>query len=258
MPSYYKWTVIFGLLYFQLYILSYILKNINLLSENKLKKDLTRIIIMPKVFQVKRTKNKENKMKTINVYEFNELNDAAKEHALSKYQSSNDYPWNDENSDVLNAFEKIFPIKVTDYEYGYRNDISFEFTGHGEIEGMAGIRLMKYIYNNFYNEFTQGKYYSTQGYYDENKKYHYKFKHSKIQRNNHLTGYYIEEDILKPIIDFLKEPNDNIDFNDLMNSCLYAWVHACDNDYQNTLTMEYYEEHAMANEYEFNEDGNMC
>jgi len=63
MPSYYKWTVIFGLLYFQLYILSYILKNINLLSENKLKKDLTRIIIMPKVFQVKRTKNKENKMK---------------------------------------------------------------------------------------------------------------------------------------------------------------------------------------------------
>ena len=45
MPSYYKWTVIFGLLYFQLYILSYILKNINLLSENKLKKDLTCIII---------------------------------------------------------------------------------------------------------------------------------------------------------------------------------------------------------------------
>jgi len=41
----YIFGVIFLGLYFQLYIARYILKNINLLSENKLKKDLTRIII---------------------------------------------------------------------------------------------------------------------------------------------------------------------------------------------------------------------
>ena len=53
----------YSVIYIGLYILSYIFQNINLLSENKLKKDLTRIIIMPKVFQVKRTINKGNKMK---------------------------------------------------------------------------------------------------------------------------------------------------------------------------------------------------
>lgn len=58
-------------------------------------------------------------MKTINVYQFAELSEAAKEKAVQQYRSSGfDYAWQDESRDSLKAFCNLFNVKVIDYSIG--------------------------------------------------------------------------------------------------------------------------------------------
>lgn len=58
-------------------------------------------------------------MKTINVYQFNELSEEAKEKAVQQYRSSGfDYAWQDESRDSLKAFCDLFNVKVIDYSIG--------------------------------------------------------------------------------------------------------------------------------------------
>jgi hypothetical protein len=117
---------------------------------------------------------------------------------------------------------------------------------------------MKYIWNNYSDYIFKGKYYSTKGYYDEKQQYHYKYRHSNIileKENCPLTGYYIDNEILQPLWDFLDKPNKNTTFHDLMEECLNNWISACNKDYENYYSMENFLEESKANEYEYLESG---
>lgn len=65
---------------------------------------------------------------TIGLYKFDELSDEAKEVAVNWWLKceASDYVWDRNNRETLKQFEEIFPVKVTNWEYGYHNYINFK------------------------------------------------------------------------------------------------------------------------------------
>lgn len=187
------------------------------------------------------------------VYKFNELSQEAQKTALENYRSRGfEYFWASENEDTLKAFKEVFPVTVIDWEYGYRNYINFEMTCDGDIADLAGIRLLKYLYNNYGDVLFKRKYI---GHLENREKFTPVYSRCQKENSCVLTGYCIDDNILDPIYNFLKNPTNNITFEDLMGDCLNSWVKACDEDYQYQLSDEAIAEHFEANDYEFLENG---
>lgn len=91
--------------------------------------------------------------RTYDIYNLHELTREAQAKAHSHWAEHFDYSWADENEKTLQAFEQIFNIKVDrwsydDYSYWYR------FTSHysEEEDNLKGVRLLKYLVNNYWND----------------------------------------------------------------------------------------------------------
>lgn len=204
-------------------------------------------------------------------YKFDELSGDAKERAIEKFRefNSQDMPWQDENRGSLEAFEKVFPIKITDWEYGNRNYINFKMqVDHDEIEELTGFRLSAYLWNNYRKQIFKGKYYSTPGAYTNVKtdgkgnvihyKYHYKSRYSKIILDTCcvLTGFHMDDILLKEIYGYIDHP-DRRTFEELLSDCLHNWIKACNDEIEYQNSEEAIKETIEANDYEFNAEGNL-
>ncbi len=188
------------------------------------------------------------KTETFTLYKLEELSEAAKENALHQLRDDEDFFATD-NRNTLDAFEKIFPITVKDWEYGYHNHIGFTFDAEEEISELSGIRLMAYIYNNYFSDLWRGKWYYKNG----------KERRSKVIFDNSLplTGYFTDDAILEPIFNFLKKP-DGTTFYDLLYDCLQSWIYACNKDAEYQRSEEALLEMAEANDYLFDEHGRIA
>ena len=204
------------------------------------------------------------KTKTIKIYSASELSEDAQQRAYENWLQTAEYGWGEENRQTLEAFEKIFPIDVKNFDYSNRSDINWKFTETDEIENLSGQRLANYIWNNYKNQIFKGKYFSTDFKKCKVDSQHpagitYKKRYSRIMLENScvLTGYCIDDDILKEVYNLLDQPNlfNNTTFKDLMETCLNNWLTACQNDYEGCSTMEYFLDSAEANECEFDENG---
>ncbi len=192
------------------------------------------------------------------VYSVEELSERALDRAYYDWYFDSVYPWSEENEKTLLEFERVFPVKVTDWRYGGGcKYVRFHMTCEDEMAELEGFRLAKYIWNNYRHSIYKGKYYSKGKYVGG--KYQYVSRHSKIilEKDCPLTGYYLDYDILKPIWDFLDGPRPNITFKDLMKECLEKWVKACEDDYNNYYSLDNFIEIANVNGWEFYEDGSM-
>jgi hypothetical protein len=204
---------------------------------------------------------KTMKIKEVKVYSYDELDSMAQATALNNWLSSFDYSWGSDNKNTLDAFENIFPVKIRNFEYGgYRgNDgVNFVTTCDDEIDNLSGFRLATYLWNNYKNSIFKGKYYSKGKWI--NGQYVNKHRHSKIILDNScvLTGYCMDDDILSPIYNFLKKPDKNTTFLDLLKDCFDSWISACNADYEYATSEEAFKESCEANEYEFYENGDMA
>lgn len=206
------------------------------------------------------------KTRKIKVYGISELSEKAQQTAYYDWCSNGCYFWADDNRKTLTVFENIFPVKVKDYEYGgcTSGNISWSFVENDDIAELHGIRLLKYLVNNYWSFLFKGKYYSSSMRECPKDENHpagltYTKRYSKCQFETCcvLTGYCIDDDILQPIYDFLKNPKDNITFHDLMNECLHEWVFACQKDFEFSTSREAFIEHAEANEYEYTANGKL-
>ena len=72
-----------------------------------------------------------------------------------------------------------------------------------------------------------------------------------------LTGYCADEDILRPIYDFLKAPDTRTTLYDLMDKCLDSFFKSCRDDMEFQCSEESFEESCAANDYEFLGNGKM-
>jgi hypothetical protein len=196
----------------------------------------------------------------ITVFKFEELKEDVKQKVFSNWCSEADYPFASDNAHTLKEFERIFPVKVKDYKYGdmYKEidfSIDTENYNYYGIEDLEGIRLYKFIYNNYYDELFRAKSKAYKSYTGAMK--YYKSKVYNEPYDCPLSGYYIDYDILKPLYDYLEKPNFDLSLWDLMNECLQEWLKACDNDYDNYYSMDSFIESDECNNIEYYADGSI-
>jgi len=188
---------------------------------------------------------------TIKLFTIGELSEEAQNKAYSNWRGSEYYTGDGENRKTLDAFARLFRIRVKNWEYGAHGGyVKFYFTDDNNVMGeMSGIRLLKWLYNNIYEEIFPTKYYWG--------KKTGKKRRSKIMReaNCPLTGYCIDEDILEPIYRFLERPDDTA-FYDLLDQCFESWAGACSRDVEFCLSFENFMETAEINGYEYLGCGN--
>lgn len=194
---------------------------------------------------------------TEKVYTIDELSEKAREKAYYKWLEFNDYAWSSDNEKTLKEFANTFDITIANWEYDTcRHHVRFS-VNNDFLEEMQGQRLATYIHNNFYDNIIKGKYYSTKGIYVDGK-YNYVHRYSKIiieKYNCSLTGYYIDNEILAPVFEFLEKPNKHTTFESLMEECLDRWGETCVSDFESCTSMEYFIEQSKDNKWEYYIDG---
>lgn len=191
----------------------------------------------------------------IKLYSVNELNEQALEKAYEKWYYDNyEYTWHDENEDTLNKFCEVFNINVRNFQYdSYNYNYRFEVENEN-IEDLSYIRLLAHL-NNYFDDIYKGKYYSKS--FRIGDKYNYIHRHSKVmfEKNDcSLTGYYLDNEILQPVFEFIKKPR-NITFKELMNECLENFFEACSEDVKNLSSEEYFKEQSSDNDWVYLNDG---
>lgn len=197
--------------------------------------------------------------KTINLYKYDELSEAAKDRIRDEWRGCGDImdAYNSDYEAVLEKFSKICNIDVYDWSVGLCGS-QFRFNCEGcpyevydsegyvddyiELASLSGKLLFRYVLNNIIPYIIKGKYYSTGGHYDENRKYHYKYRHSRVIMDDEvekgvcpLTGYYADCDIIEPIMKYYRAwttyPADYT-YEDLMGECLSAFFDVWEKDYE--------------------------
>lgn len=205
------------------------------------------------------------------VYKFNELNEDAKQKAINWYRNGSDdaHIWAHEIIASVEKMCELFNLKTgTQWD-----DIRTSHIDDNILE-LSGIRLYKYIINNYWSGLYKRKYLKAIG---DNKiikhpmsKTHFfdmskgarvnssNFIYSNIQFDNScpLTGVCFDNNILQPVYDFLKHPNKSTTFADLISEIEYAITKAFNSNEEWVNSDEYISETIEANEYEFTAEGN--
>ena len=197
---------------------------------------------------------------TIYTYSFDELSEAAQRRAWEReyYNYSEDY--SSEYRGTLEAFEYIFDIKVYNWSVDEWN-YTFDFKMGGRADDCPDgdpLRVARYIWNNYADAISKGKYYSVGRF--TNGKYSYKARHSKITKemdNCPLTGTYTDTDILQPVIDCLHYKQFFDNYEDLITTCLDSFFSSWKKAIEYTNSFEYFEEIATINEWQFLDNGTL-
>lgn len=196
---------------------------------------------------------------TIEIYSFNELSEEAQRYA---WENGSDYggEYSLDFETILEAFENAFDIKVYRYSVGDYYTPTFSYTlGGAAAEAPEGdpLRLARYMWNNYADVITRGKYYSTRMKI-VNGDFHNVSRRSKVLLSLHeyaLTGICWDQDILQPIIDCLKYKRFFNDIEELFDACLTAFFTAWNADIEYCRSFEYYAEKAEFNDFEYTADG---
>jgi hypothetical protein len=197
---------------------------------------------------------------TLKVYPYNELSESAKEKAFERWLNDPDI-YVEDLKETLESFKNIFPIKIKDWEFdantGY---IDFDMTCEDDTEELTGVRLATYLYNNFWNDITAKKYYWTafkQG--KQSKSRHSKISIVKPQTGAcPLTGTCYDDIILGPIFEFIKNPDADKNFYDVIRECLDKWIDAGVAECEHQTSKEFFEDETESNEWEYYENGVQC
>ena len=194
---------------------------------------------------------------TVKLYRFEELNEDVQKEVIENWRNDDYFEATDVER-TLEAFENMTGIRVR-YKYdSYSGHISFTSDFDDDILELSGIRLMKYVANNFFDDIHEGKYFGTIRI--ENNKYVVKSRHSRIifSRDCPLTGVCFDIDILEPMYDVLDGKHVdsvNFTFNDMIEECLESWLKSSIAEYEYWLSKEYIREEIEANDYYFTENG---
>lgn len=180
---------------------------------------------------------------TKTIYTFDELSDDAKERAREWYRSCGDtWGWQSEWWNSAKEFSRIAPIKIREADYE-RGHVSIEWTGpnyalrfdHSDnIAELTGLRAWKWLSNN--------------GWFD------WARKNSAGECT--MTGYCGDcsfSDALEP---YERNPRAVPDLKQVFYEMAQAWVFAARRDMEHSYSDEAVDESIIANEYEFDSEGN--
>ena len=209
-------------------------------------------------------------MKTVTVqtFSFSELSENAKQVAIKNYRNNcnnnpSEFDYNEAYQSVK-AFHNIFGTKESLY-YNSWLEISTENIDD-DILCLRGVRLYKYIVNNFYDNLFKPKYLK---YFDKHFKHkmiqnktnntgqQYSFAYSNIQKSNDyvLTGVCWDYDLLQPIYDFLTKIYDCITYKDLLENCFISLKKSLEYQSEFYDTDEYITEQLESDDIDYLESG---
>ena len=195
------------------------------------------------------------------LYTFDELNERAQHAAWENTCFDLTYNNYEEFCETLREFEKIFDIKVYDYNVDGLRRPYFKYVTAGAASDAEMIddplRLARFVWNNYSEYILKGKYYSTRGAWIDGK-YHYKSRHSKIaleMDNCPLTGVCCDCDILGPVIDCLHYKRFFNTYTDLIDKCLTDFFNAWAAEMEYCCSFDFFAETAECNEWYFTADG---
>ena len=186
--------------------------------------------------------------KTFELFTLSELSAKAQQEAFDNWLSTFEYGWNEENRETLNVFCSLFDVVCSHWQY---DACTYHFncsTNHSQIiEELKGQRLATYINNHYWHELFPAKLYWK----------HRKSRKSRIIKDTScsLTGYFMDDCILQPMYDFLRQPDENINFINLMNQCLEGFFSACRDDVSDRESEDNFKSESEINEWEYLADG---
>lgn len=231
----------------------------------------SRKAVLTKKVQPQHYNKDGNTMRTVRtkIYKFDELTETAKETAIQYYRNNlmdNSFIYDDAHSTVK-AFHKLFGTKESGGRWLEINTAGID----DNVLNLDGLRLQKYIWNNFGKELYKGKYYSlwseTEISYKHHKEGHpvLKFRHSKVMFENScvLTGMAWDDAILSPVYELLdnysfkKDYNSYLDYETLLNDCIASLEKAIDEDIESRNGADFISEEIRINGYEFTKDGHI-
>jgi hypothetical protein len=188
--------------------------------------------------------------KTYEVFPIAELAPEALHNAYKNWLENKEYAWADENRDTLNAFCSLFNVNCTRWEYDVDTH-NYRFSiGHSEtVEELKGQRLAVYITNNYWSSLFPPKQYWSKG----------KSRKSHILTDNScvLTGYYMDDDILEAVYDFMETPDENINFLKLVEMSLDKFFAACSEDVAGGQSEESFRYESELNNWEYLTNGKL-
>lgn len=201
------------------------------------------------------------------VYKFDELNENAKQKAIENYRNSSvdtSFIYDDAH-ETVKKFHEIFGTKEGRNSWLDVNTDSID----DNICELKGLRLQKYIWNNFKTSLYKGKYFSLWSKTEKSYK-HYKdgypvlkSRRSKVMLDNScvLTGVCYDDSLLQPVYDFLERYQQKadyysyMDFATLINDCFESLEKDVKSEEESQYDDDVITENIVNNEYEFTADG---
>ncbi|ANM45835.1 hypothetical protein [Salmonella phage 118970_sal1] len=177
-------------------------------------------------------------MRTINIFTFNELSDAAKLKAVEsyrEYRSGDDFDYSEYKAS-LNAFADDVGIEIQDWSYGLDGcAVSFDF---GDLEGldtMTGARAYAWLVNNVKGLSPGQRIYTVKR---EVNRHGFKVMESVVKHTSgvfknadccNYTGVFCDENLMQPLRDFLKNP-DSRSIAELIRESIDNYCNALQDD----------------------------
>ena len=202
------------------------------------------------------------KTKTINIYSFKELDERAKENAM-QYMRENWGLADQYTSEAMDTIQKglaAFNAELKNWSICFTENwrSSYQIDLNENDAELSGLRLRKHILNHFYSNLFRGKNYGEliKG---PNGKYRYK-RYSKVilvETDCPFTGVCYDYSFLEPIRKFLKNPTDSITWKELLTECVEEVISDVGNEIEAQNTEEAISDLCEANQYEFDEKGNL-
>lgn len=194
-------------------------------------------------------------MKTIKVkvYQIHELPEKAQKIAFKNYLSKNSVDfWADEYKKTLDVFCDRFNVGLNhiDRAAGFV-DLNLDYYTSEQL-ALTGVRLLKFLWNNFKKDLYKGKYYSTPF---RNGAYKKRYSKCKLENSCVLTGFCADDDILGHIYAFMAKPVDDVDLEELLQNCVLEFLNSWQEDIDYQSSDEALTEHFNANDYFFTIDG---
>lgn len=179
-----------------------------------------------------------------------------------------EYYWWSEVNEVISDFHERFGVKLElniDYpsysKVKQQNCVSRYFRpdlGYSEEvwpEDLCGQRMVAWLLEHHFHDIYEGKYYSTRGYYDENKKYHYRCRKSKVLFEPRiLCGTWLGAAVMDPIhnaINDRRNVSDSWSLLDVYERCAVSLAECVRDDIESSQTEEAFLDQSEANDWKY-------
>lgn len=198
----------------------------------------------------------------LHLYTFAELCESAKKKAIELLRNKTAEIRNEfDSQDYRNTLEKIeemFHINVRNWEVGCcsRPFFQYHFSGDdGRWDELSDDPkfLLRYL-NSITLPARAGKYYSTSGHYDENHKFHYKYRHSKVLFDDEtwsLTGTWCDDAVIKAMRTANEAVRKGWTIDQFIKSMLSHFFNNWSEDLESAYSDEAVIDDITGNDYEF-------